>query len=50
MERFVEMASKVTTLACAAGMKDLGWVADDATQRPDPEVPERARRRTCTAR
>ncbi|AXN50784.1 hypothetical protein MMRN_36820 [Mycobacterium marinum] len=50
MERFVEMASMVTTLACAAGMKDLGWVADDATQRRDPEVAQRARRRTFTAK
>jgi len=50
MERFPEMTSKVTTLACAAGMEDPGRVADDATQRPDPEVPERARRRTFTAK
>lgn len=49
MERLPEMASKVTTLVCAAGMEDPGRVADDATQRPDPEVPERARRRTFTA-
>ncbi|MCV7029289.1 transposase [Mycobacterium sherrisii] len=44
------MASKVTTLVCAAGMEDPGRVADDATQRPDPEVPERARRRTFTVK
>jgi transposase len=50
MERVPEMASKVTTLARAAGMEDPGRVADDATQRPDPEVPERARRRTFTAK
>jgi len=50
MERFPEMASKVTTLARAAGMEDPGGVADDATQRPDPEVPERARRRTFSAK
>lgn len=50
MERFPEMTSKVTTLVCAAGMEDPGRVADDATQRPDPEVPERARRRTFTAK
>lgn len=50
MERFPEMASKVTTLVCAAGMEDSGRVAEDATQRPDPEVPERARRRTFTAK
>jgi transposase len=44
------MTSKVTTLVCAAGMQDPGRVADDGTQRPDPEVPERARRRTFTAK
>jgi len=31
-------------------MEDPGRVADDVTQRPDPEVPERARRRTFTAK
>src|SRR4051794_41209334 len=50
MERLPEMTSKVTRLARAAGMEDPGWVADDATQRRDPEVPERARRRTFTAK
>lgn len=50
MERFPEMTSKVTTLVRVAGMADPGRVADDATQRPDPEVPERARRRTFTAK
>ena len=50
MERFPEMTSKVTTVARAAGMEDPGRVADDVTQRPDPEVPERARRRTFTAK
>jgi transposase len=50
MERLPEMTSKVTRLARAAGMEDPGRVADDATQRPDPEVPERARRRTFTAK
>jgi transposase len=50
MERLPEMTSKVRTLVCTAGMEDPGRVADDATQRPDPEVPERARRRTFTAR
>lgn len=44
------MTSRVTTLACAAGMNDPGQVADDATRRPDPDVPERARRRTFTAK
>jgi transposase-like protein len=50
MERLPEMTSKVTTLARAAAMNDPGRVADDATRRPDPEVPERARRRTFTAK
>lgn len=49
MERLPEMTSKVTTLARAAGMEDPGRVAEDARRRPDPEVPERARRRTFTA-
>ena len=44
------MTSKVMTLARTAGMEDPGRVADDATQRPNPEVPERARRRTFTAK
>jgi transposase len=50
MERLPEMTSKVTRLARAAGMEDPGRVVDDATQRLDPEVPERARRRTFTAK
>lgn len=50
MERLPEMTNKVTTLVRSAGMEDPGRVTDDATQRPDPEVPERARRRTFTAK
>lgn len=50
MEKLPEMTSKVTTLVCAAGMEDPGRVVDDAARRPDPEVPERARRRTFTAK
>jgi transposase-like protein len=50
MERLPEMTSKVTALARAARVEDPGRVADDATQRPDPEVAERARRRTFTAK
>jgi transposase len=50
MESFPEMTSKVTTLAPTVGIDDPGRVAGDATQRPDPEVPERARRRTFTAK
>jgi transposase len=50
MERLPEMTNNVTTLARATGIEDPGRVADDATRRPDPEVPERARRRTFTAK
>jgi transposase-like protein len=50
MERIAEMTNKVTMLVGEAGMKDPVRVADDATRRPDPEVPERARRRTFTAK
>ncbi len=48
MERSL-MMSKVTTLAGATGIEDPGRVAGVGTGRPDPEVPERARRRTFTA-
>lgn len=50
MERFPKMTSKVPMLAPVAGVDDPGQVAEDAVQRPDPEVPERARRRTFTAK
>lgn len=50
MERLPEMTSKVTTLVPATGMEHPGRIADDGTPRPDPEVPERARRRTFTAK
>jgi hypothetical protein len=52
MERFPEMTNKVTTLVRGTGIEDPGPVSgDDAgTERPDPEVPERARRRTFTAK
>lgn len=50
MERLPEMTSKVTTLVRATGMEHPGRVADDGTQHPNPEVPERARRRTFTAK
>ena len=43
------MTSKVTVLDRATGIEDPGRVADAGTQRPDPEVPQRARRRTFTA-
>ena len=51
MESFPEMTSKVTTLARATGIEDPGRMSGGGgTQRPDPEVPERARRRTFTAK
>jgi len=50
MESFPEMTSKVTALARAAGIEDPGWVSGAGTERRDPEVPERARRRTFSAK
>jgi transposase-like protein len=50
MESFPEMTSKVTTLARATGIADPGRVSGAGSERPDPEVPERARRRTFTAK
>ncbi len=44
------MTSKVTVLDRATGIEDPGRVSDGGTQRPEPEVPERARRRTFTAK
>jgi transposase len=44
------MTSKVTALARATGIEDPGRVSGAGTERPDPEVPERARRRTFTAK
>ncbi|WP_370328611.1 hypothetical protein [Candidatus Mycobacterium methanotrophicum] len=44
------MTNKVTTLVQATGIEDPGRLADDATQRPDPELPERAQRRPFTAK
>ena len=48
------MTSKVTRLMPETGMDDPGpgYVPgqDARSQRPDPEVPERARRRTFTAK
>ncbi|HKR48448.1 MAG TPA: hypothetical protein VJT72_02505, partial [Pseudonocardiaceae bacterium] len=43
------MTSAVTTLDRAPGIEDPGRVSGAGRQRPDPEVPERARRRTFTA-
>lgn len=50
MESFPEMTSKVTALARATGIEDPGRVSGAGNGRPDPEVPERARRRTFTAK
>jgi transposase len=50
METFPEMTSKVTALARATGIEDPGRVSGAGAERPDPEVPERARRRTFTAK
>src|SRR5215210_4453607 len=43
------MTTKLTMLDRAAGMADSGQVSGAGSQRPNPEVPERARRRTFTA-
>jgi transposase-like protein len=50
MERFPEMTINGTTVVRATGIEDPGRVSDAGMQRPDPEVPERAKRRTFTAR
>jgi hypothetical protein len=50
MESFPEMTNKVTTLVRATGIEDPGRMSSSGTERPDPEVPERARRRTFTAK
>jgi transposase len=52
MESFPEMTSKVTTLVRGTRIEDPGPVPgeDAGSRRPDPEVPERARRRTFTAK
>ena len=44
------MISKVSTLLRAPGVEDPGRVDGAGTERPDPEVPERAKRRTFTAK
>src|SRR6185369_9009824 len=51
MESFPEMTNKVTALVRATGIEDAGRMSGGAGgERPDPEVPERARRRTFTAK
>ena len=49
MESFPEMMHKVTALARTTGIEDPGRMSGAGTERPDPEVPERARRRRFTA-
>ena len=49
MERFPDMTSKVSALVRATGIEDSGRMVEGGRQRLDPEVPERARRRTFTA-
>ena len=44
------MTSKVTTLPRATGVEDPGRESGVGRRRLDPEVPERARRRTFTAK
>src|ERR1700741_2231105 len=50
MESFPEMANKVTALVRATGIEDPGRMNDAGTDRPDPGVPERVRRRTFPAK
>ena len=50
MESFPKMANTVTTLVRSTGIEDPGRMNDAGTERPDPEVPERARRRRFTAK
>ena len=44
------MTNKVTTLVRATGIEDPARMSSAGTERPDPEVPDRARRRTFTAK
>ena len=50
MERLPNRTANVTMLDRATGIEDPGRVSGAGTERPDPEVPERARRRTFTAK
>jgi transposase len=50
MESFPDMTNKVSTLLRAPGVEDPGRVDGAGKERPDPEVPERAKRRTFTAK
>ena len=50
MESFPDMTINGTKVLRATGIEDPGRVSGAGTRRPDPEVPERARRRTFTAK
>ncbi len=50
MERLPDMTSTVTTLDRAPGIEDPGRVSGAGMDRPDPEVPQRVRRRTFAAK
>lgn len=49
MEWIPSMTTKVSPLLRATGVEDPGRVDGAGTGRPDPEVPQRAKRRTFTA-
>ena len=50
METSLKMTTTTTVFDRLAGITDPCQVLDDDNARPDPEVPERARRRTFTAK
>src|ERR1700741_1514227 len=50
MESFPEMANKVTALFRATRIEAPGRMNAARTERPEPELPERVRRRTFTAK
>lgn len=50
METFPDMTMTMTVLDRSPGIADPGRVDGAGTERPDPEVPERARRRRFTAK
>jgi transposase-like protein len=50
METSLKMTTTSTVFDHSAGINDPCQVVDDDNARPDPEVPERARRRTFTAK
>jgi hypothetical protein len=50
MGSFSDMTFNGTKVLQATGIDDPGRVSGAGTRRPDPEVPERARRRTFTAK